>query len=158
MTGAKAEDAFDRALKFLRYRARSANEVRTKLKRLGYSPQTVDLTLRKLTSLSLLNDESFARNWALTRVEQRGYGPLRVARELHQKGIEKSLINQILAEAFARDTAKITDTARALLERRFSGKDLRDLRNLRRAAAFLQRRGYPSSVIGELLQDFHEES
>ncbi|MBI3060592.1 MAG: RecX family transcriptional regulator, partial [Deltaproteobacteria bacterium] len=41
--------------------------------------------------------------------------------------------------------------ARGLLERRFRGKDLGDRKVFNRAIAFLQRRGYRSSVIAEVL-------
>jgi regulatory protein len=145
------EEALKRALKFLSYRARSEAEIRIKLIRLGYSQKIVEATLEKLRSLKLLDDELFARSWTLGRVEGRGYGPLRVERELRQKGIANSLINEILGEAFIVPQGR--DRARALLEKRFSNKDLADVKIFRRAVAFLQRRGYHDSVIAELLKE-----
>ena len=158
MRGKSADGAFNRAVKFLRYRARSEAEIRAKLSQLKFSQPAIETALQRLVSLHLLNDDSFARNWALTRIEQRGYGPLRVARELQQKGIPKSLINQITAESFGGADANVTERARNLLEKRFRGRDLHDPKNLRRAAAFLERQGYPSSVIAELLGQRREES
>ena len=150
MTGASQDEAFKRAVKFLSYRARSEAEVRAKLAQLGFSQSTVQGAVKKLLSLNLLNDGNFARAWALSRVEGRGYGPLRVERELRQKGIAKDLIGRVLDETFGSQQGK--DRARALLEKRFHGKDLSDAKNLRRAVSFFQRRGYRDAVIAEILK------
>ncbi len=75
---------------------------------------------------------------------------MRVERELRQKGIAKSLITQIMHEAFDREEGK--ERAKKLLEKRFKGKDLRDRKILHRAVNFLQRRGYRDSVIAEVLK------
>ena len=98
MTGASLEEAFNRAVKFLSYRARSVAEVRAKLAQLGFSRDTAEGAVKKLRALKLLNDGTFARAWASSRVEGRGYGPLRVERELRQKGIAKDLISRVLED------------------------------------------------------------
>ncbi|MFQ5682778.1 MAG: regulatory protein RecX [Candidatus Binatia bacterium] len=143
------EEALKRAYKFLGYRARSEAEVRLKLTQLGFSQETVETTLEKLRSLNFLNDEAFARGWVLERVENRGYGPLRVEQELRRKGIANSLISRIMQEAFGQQEVK--KKARKLLEKRFKGKDLANMKMLRRAVWFLRRRGYRNSLIAELL-------
>ena len=144
------EEALKSAVKFLSYRARSEAEVQTKLSQLGYSQEIIGATLQKLRGLNYLDDEVFARDWALGRAEGRGYGPLRIERELQQKGIAKSVISQVVKETFGQQEGK--ERARALLEKRFRGKDLDDRKVLQRAVAFLQRRGYRSSVIAEVLR------
>jgi len=150
VSGGSGAEAFKRALKFLGYRARSETEVRTKLIQAGFSPKVVEPILEKLRSLKLLDDEAFARSFAQARIEDRGYGPLRLERELRLKGIAKTLVGRILDESFGRQGGK--DRAQALVEKRFHGKDLNDAKNLRRAVGFLQRRGYRDSVIAEILK------
>ena len=150
MTGGSQEEALRRALKFLGYRARSEAEVRAKLTQLSFPQKIIDTSLRKLRSLNFLNDETFARGWARERAEGRGYGPLRIERELQQKGIAKSLIGQIVKETFGRQETK--ERAKQLLEKRFRGKDLSNARIFHRAITFLQRRGYRNSVIAEVLK------
>ena len=44
------------------------------------------------------------------------------------------------------------EQARSLLEKRFKNKQLGDPKMLRRAAGFLERRGYSSQVIFDLLK------
>jgi len=117
---------------------------------LSFPRKIIETTLEKLRSLRLVNDENFARGWALSRIEGRGYGPLRIERELRHKGVAKSLVSQIVEDSFGGQEGK--ERARLLLERRFRDKDLTDVRILRRAVAFLQRRGYRDSVIAEVLK------
>ena len=143
------EEALKRALKFLGYRARTKEQVRIKLTQLGFSQTTVEATVERLRSLNLLNDETFARDWAMTRATNHGHGLQRIERELRQKGISESLIGPILQETFAEQGER--ERAKALVQKRFAGKDLTDNKVLQRVIAFLQRRGYRNSDIVELL-------
>lgn len=144
------QGALRAALKFLGHSPRSEAEVRAKLARLDFSKTAIDATLARLRSLGYVNDENFARDWSRSRAEGRGYGPLRVERELRAKGIEGSLVRRIIEETFCRGQGR--ETARKLLEKRFGGKDMGDEKVLRRAVAYLQRRGYRGSVIAEVLR------
>lgn len=104
----------------------------------------------KLRSLHYLNNETFARSWALGRAQDRGYGPKRIEQELKSKGIDHSLIRDVLRETF--DEVDETAQAKRLLTKHFKDGDLTELKTLRRAAAFLQRRGYSSKVVLNLLR------
>jgi regulatory protein len=104
----------------------------------------------KLTSLHYLNDQTFARNWALGRAQGRGYGPKRIEQELRIKGVGQPLIREALRETF--DEVDETLQAKRLLTKHFKGSDFTEPKTLRRAAAFLQRRGYSSKVVFNLLR------
>ena len=138
-------------MRYLGYRPRSETEIRDYLRRRGHSREVAEQVLEKLRSLRYIDDESFARNWAMSKTRNRAYGPDRIARELRAKGIAAELIRQILRDIFGRCDEKTQ--AQRLLAKRFGGEDLRDLKTLRRAAAFLQRRGYSNAVISELLRN-----
>ncbi len=144
------EEALKRAFKFLGYRARTKDQVRIKLTQLGFSQTTVEATVERLRSLNLLNDETFARDWAMTRATNHGHGLQRIERELRQKGISESLTGPILQETFAEQGER--ERAKALLEKKFKDQDLSDLRVLRRANDYLHRRGYSDSIIAELFK------
>ena len=150
MSGGTPQEALQRALRYLSFRARSEREVRDKLRLLGFPSKTIESTLERLRTLNLLNDEQFARTWAVTRVEGQGFGPLRIEKELRAKGVSRSLIDQTVVEAIG--PAEGRERAQALLEKRFANKDLRDPKVRRRVAGYLQRRGYRNSVIAEVLQ------
>jgi|ERR1041384_1917401 regulatory protein len=144
------EEVYNRALRFLAYRPRSEAELRARLGRAGFSPQEIEGALAKLRGLKLLDDEAFARSFARDRIENRGYGPLRVERELRFKGVAKAVIAEVLKESFDRERDRAR--ARAILERRFRGRDLSDLKTARRAVAYLRRRGYRDAMIAEILK------
>lgn len=106
--------------------------------------------MRKLRSLRYVNDEAFARNWAGARAESPGYGPRRIEQELRQKGIAQSLAREVVRETFGQSGEE--EKAKKLLARRFKGQNFKDSKMLRRAAAFLERRGYSSELISDLLR------
>jgi regulatory protein len=106
--------------------------------------------LENLRSLNYVNDQIFARNWARSRSDNRGYGPKRIEQELRSKGIGPTLIREAVHEAFS--PGEEVEKARILLLRRFKDQKLNDPKTLRRASAFLQRRGYRAAVIGDLLK------
>jgi regulatory protein len=116
----------------------------------GFSTAITERTLEKLCSLNYLNDEAFARNWARSRAETRGYGPKRIEQELKTKGIGQALIREVMRETFG----QVDESARAnsLLEKRFKSKQFDDPKMVRRAVGFLQRRGYSNKVIFDLLK------
>ncbi len=143
-------DVFECALRFLGYRPRSAAEVHDHLISRGYSAAAAAGTLEKLCSLSYLNDEIFARDWAAAKFIGRGYGPKKIEQELRSKGIREALIRDVLREIC--DPGHETDRARSLLEKKFHSQKLTDPSLVRRAAGFLQRRGYSSEVIFALLK------
>ena len=132
------------------YRSRSEAEIRRYLTRRGDTPGTADSVTEKLRSLSYLNDETFARSWALARAQDHGHGPSRIEQELRSKGVDQTLIRTVLRETF--DQVDEDERARKLLAKYFKGGDLSDPKTMRRAAAFLQRRGYSSKVVFNLLR------
>ena len=124
--------------------------MRDYLIRWAYSKVTTERVLEKLRGLNYINDESFARNWAAARVSDRRHGPKRIRQELSKKGISDGLVREVLRETF--DQVEERKQAQSLLEKRFKKQQLDDPKILRRAAGFLERRGYSSQVIFDLLK------
>jgi regulatory protein len=143
------EEALQSALRYLSYRARSEAELLAHLSRKGYSAAAREKALEKLRSLNYINDESFARSWALSRAAGRNYGPKRIERELTAKGVGQPLIRDVIGSTFAHGDEE--KNAKNLLDKKFKGINLRDPKALRRASAFLARRGYSSQVIFSLM-------
>jgi regulatory protein len=137
-------------VRYLGFRSRSEAEVRRYLQQRGFSTTALEAAIRRLLSLNYLNDEVFARNWALARAQTHGYGPLKIDHELRTKGIATPVIRDTLRETF--DQIDETAQARRLLTKRFKGERLSETRIARRAAALLQRHGYSGKVIFDLLR------
>lgn len=118
-------------------------------------PAAIDGALNRLRSWNYLDDEVFARGWALARAQDRGHGPRRISQELRNKGISQALIRETLRDTF--DQVDETAQAKRLLAKRFHAVALKDRKTSAKAAAFLQRRGYSSKVIFNLLGYSTEE-
>ena len=120
------------------------------LRRRGAADGVVDAAIEKLSGFNFIDDESFARNWALSRAQSQGYGPGRIEQELKTKGVADAVIRAVIKEIFDQEDEE--KRARTILQKKFIGEDLQEPRTLRRALAFLQRRGYSSKVIFTLLR------
>jgi regulatory protein len=124
--------------------------VKNYLRRRGGTSAVVDAAIDKLRGFNFINDETFAHNWAHSRAQSQGYGPRRIEQELKTKGVVDSVVRAVVKEIFDQEGEE--KRARKILEKKFSGENLQEPRALRRAVAFLERRGYSSNVIFTLLR------
>ncbi len=138
------------ALRYLSYRPRSELEVKNYLRQKGCEPELGEAVIDKLRSLHYLDDLSFAQLWARSRLESRGYGPRRVEQELRIKGIGANVIRETIQQSLNHRSEQ--ESARKILTKRFGDASLQDAKAQRRAVALLQRRGFSSQVIFDLLQ------
>lgn len=138
------------ALRYLSHRPRSELEVKNYLRQKGCEPLVSDTVIAKLRSLNYLDDLSFAQIWARSRLESRGYGPRRVEQELRLKGIDSRVIRETMQQSLQHLSEQ--ESARKILTKRFGAVSLQDAKAQHRAVALLQRRGFSSKVIFELLK------
>jgi regulatory protein len=148
-------EVLDAAARFLEARPRSEHEVRRKLLHLGYRPELVEETVAKLLTVGYLDDEAFARSWVESRDRAKPRGEHALRRELGLKGVDRSLVDDVLGErrdeALAGgDGATSPDEAAAerLLAKKL-GPILREpdpRRRLQRAYALLARSGFAPDV------------
>ena len=85
----------------------------------------------------------------LSKTQTLGYGPKKIEEELGAKGVAQSLIRAAVRATFNQNNEQ--EIATKLLEKTYHGKNLSDPKILWRAATFLQRRGYSSQIISNLL-------
>lgn len=145
------------ALRFLESRARSAFEVRRRLVTHGYRPDLVEGCIARLTELGMLDDEAFARGWVESRDRARPRGERALRAELHQKGVDRGVVDDVLqSRADASDDGggpgADEEAARRLLLRNARVLDrIVDPRARRqRAYALLARNGFDSHLASEL--------
>jgi regulatory protein len=86
------------ALRFLEARARSIEEVRRRLRTAGYRAELIDGAIERLTALGILDDATFARAWVESRDRTRPRGERALRRELQLKGIERTVLDEVLDE------------------------------------------------------------
>ena len=92
------EKAKETAYRFLSYRPRSVEEVKRKLREKEFSPFTIKRVLDRFEELGYLNDRDYAYNFALSSIEQKHWGALRIEDTLLNKGISREIINHTIAK------------------------------------------------------------
>lgn len=145
--------ATEAAVRYLSLRPRSTREIRDYLHRKGYSPETVETAVGRLTERGYLDDAEFARWWAENRSQFRPRGPHLLRQELRLKGIATTTVDDTLAAQ-----AETVDTdAQALALAR---NKLRTLHKsglepdviARRLSGLLSRRGYGYDTVRTVLR------
>ena len=125
------------AVGLLARREHSSRELRDKLRARSFSADAVDAALATLREQDLQSDHRFAE--ACTRsLMDRGYGSLRVAHELRERGVSGDIAREF--EASARDGD--LERAGEALRRKTGARALARAQMLR----FLGQRGYPGEV------------
>lgn len=153
--------ARERALRFLGVRDRSQREAETRLRQAGFHPEVIGETVIWLKSLDYLNDRRFAAAYA-TEKQRTGWGVRRIRAELASKGVDRSVIDEVLEIQDAAGSASAMEGADALeqaVRRRFSSQFAVDPQAAeRRLAGFLARRGYDWDTIGRMARTLKAEA
>jgi regulatory protein len=148
-----SEQAYQQALLFLSYRARSESEIRQNLHKHEIPEDVIEQTLERLRTNQLADDSQFAQVWVENRNTFRPRGRRLLQMELRQKGLTDEAAHSALAgldeEALAYDAA----LKRA---RRFEGLEWIEYR--KKLSEFLARRGFPYSVITPVVSRLWNES
>jgi len=151
-----AEALWNYALRVLGQRAHSANEIRSKLLRRAESRADVDQTMLKLREYGFTDDRKFSEAFATARLQNEGFGRLRVLRDLQTKRVASDV-----AAAAIEKTLVGTDEPELIqrfLERRYRGKNLREHlreeKNLASAYRRLRTAGFTSSGSLKVLKRF----
>jgi len=143
---------FDRALDLLAFRARATRELRNALLRKGELAPNVDHAIERLTSMGLLDDASYARQYARAKIVGPGFSRRRLQAELAKRGVARAMADAAIADTLAEDDVD----SDAILER-VATKKLRSLQKVdeptrrRRLYEFLARRGYDSDDIRRVM-------
>lgn len=136
-----------RAVRIISATSVSKRELRRRLVEKGEDAEMADEAVEWLTELNLLDDLQTARQLAQSAA-RKGYGPARIRQIFYQKGIEKSLWDEAMADLPAPD-----DAIDRFLAQRFRG-DAPDAKEVKRAADALLRRGHSWSDIRPALRRY----
>jgi len=141
------------AAAFLAARPRSIGETTRRLRHLGYPHALVDEVVARLVELGYLDDDAFARSWVESRDRARPRGEYALRRELGQKGIARSVVDEVMVDRSDDAAGEDADrsAALALLVRRRAALEREpDPRKRRqRAYALLARNGFDPETCRE---------
>jgi regulatory protein len=142
----QAEDerntAYQKAVRFLGHRPRSQREVEQRLAAKGFTPEQIAYVVQRLREEGYLDDEAFAQYWRENRDQFRPRSARALRYELRQKGVDKQVIDETLADAD--DEAAAWAAVEPKLGR---WQDLEQAAFERKVMGFLARRGFGHDVV-----------
>lgn len=133
----------EKAMDYLSRREHSRVELKRKLLQKNFLSSEIDAVLDKLSKDNLQSDDRFAQSYVRYR-RQQGFGPLRIALELHERGISENVIDEYVA-------ANSADWKQQLIivwKKRFSGTQ----KNQQQQFRFLVQRGFAQEDIYKLFR------
>ncbi len=162
--------AREQALRLLSVRDRSVREVETRLHREGFHADEVGSTVEWLVRLGYLDDRRFAAAYAAEK-ERSGWGPRKIRGELVGRGVERPVVEEVLAACKGASRAAedaedrlpedhaLPDALEKTIRRRFGGEFLSDPQGAqRRLSGFLARRGYDWDTIDRVVAQMRRET
>jgi regulatory protein len=166
-----AARALEFAYRYLNRRERTTDEVRRHLEAKGVQTALADQALAALTEQGVLDDARFVRLFVQDKRELEQWGAERIRRGLVARGVDRDLVEDVLAEAAEQAGAKTIadggsdcearpetelDRALQLLRRRFSIPP-RDRRERDRALGILIRKGYDPELAVDALAVYRRD-
>lgn len=151
--GAAAQKTYDRALRLLSFRARSAKELEKRLIEKGEPRDQVERVLARLLSSGLLDDARFAEAKARSGIVGKARSRRRIEQDLARKGVARDV-----ADAAIRQVMADEGTDEAAVAERAARKKLRSLARLdgaeqrQKLYAYLARQGYAPDVVRRVLR------
>jgi regulatory protein len=147
------ERAYQQALLFLSYRARSESEIRQNLSKHEIPQDVIEQTLERLRENQLADDNQFARAWVENRNTFRPRSRRALQMELRQKGLSDEASQSALEGL---DEEALAYEAGLKKARRLQSEEWSEFR--KKLSEHLARRGFPYSVIAPVVSRIWKET
>lgn len=147
------ERAFQQAMLFLSYRARSESEIRQNLRKHEIPEPVIEHTLERLRQDGLADDKQFARAWVENRTTFRPRSRRMMTMELRQKGLDEEAVKSAVEDV---DDEVLAYEAAQKRANRFKDLEWNEFR--KKLSDFLARRGFSYSVIAPVVTRIWNEA
>lgn len=144
------EEAKERALRLLEFRAHSQKELKDKLKMNSVSDEIIDEVLSFCQSYGFVNDAEYAKRKAMDLYKLKKYGRHRIEQELKMRGISSDLIYGAVCEIDF-DENDLMELVKKKLGGNFERK------NIDKCIRYFLYRGYEFSQIKECISTLSTE-
>ena len=125
------------AINHLSRRDYTKHELLVRLNQRFESPEEVEEVVENLSLEGLQSDGRFAESFIRYRI-QKGFGPIRIRKELQERGVEEKLLSASL-EVFEVDWEK---NALEVLDKKFGKAICEDFQEIAKRARFMEHRGF----------------
>ena len=140
----------DACLRLLTRREHSQKELLNKLSIKGFDKSELQIAIDVLAEQDWQSDQRFAESYSRYRIKK-GYGPIKIAFELQQRGIEDTHVDPVELD-LADSWDEIIDSV--YLKKYTDDKKLTHKEWLKRNR-FLQQRGFNNDMINQLFKRFN---
>ena len=132
--------------RILARRMYTVKEIRDKLNERGYIDTVIQEVIATMERYGYVNDEVYAEEWIKSRMKSKPKGKIALRQELARKGVDKSIIENALSQAF--DESSESDMALELAQRKISSYSRDEPAVARRKLQnFLLRRGFGYEAV-----------
>ena len=143
------QKAKDYAFLLLKFRLRSENELRQRLKKKKFDADIIEMTLFFLKDKGFIDDNYFAKTWIESRIKK-PLGIRRLKAELSIKGINKAIIDTQIDEI--KKSYSEEDIVGGIAKGRLNKlKGIDPQKAKKRVYAYLLRRGFSPEVVIDVL-------
>jgi regulatory protein len=144
------------ALRLLSFRARSTAELRDKLLKKKHSAEIAEAVLLFCVKQGLLDDEKFAKLYALSRIQSRPTGKKMIQADLRNKGVPPAMVERALGSIADFDEKQIA--LEMALRRHQRMTQLPQNISKARLYGFLKRRGFTHESVFYALSKLYRQS
>ena len=144
------------AFRLLSFRARSTSELRERLVKKKYSSETVEEVLAFCAKQGFLDDEKFARLYAVSRLQSRPAGKKMMQFELRNKGVSAATAERVLGSLEGFDENQVALGAALRRHRNMTG--LPENTAKARIYGFLKRRGFAQDAVSYALSKLYRQT
>lgn len=140
-------DAYFVAVDLLSRREHSRVELESKLANKGFSEAQIATAMEQLLKHGLQSDERYLEDFVRSRV-LKGSGPLKIAHELHHRGIDSSTLHSYLDQQDIDWFEVATNT----YHKKYRSDEEIDAREQAKRVRYMQSKGFPSDIIFRLFK------
>ena len=145
----------DYAFLLLKFRPRSENEIRQRLKKKKFNSEIIESTVSFLKDKGFIDDNYFAKTWIESRIKK-PLGIRRLKAELSIKGINKAIIDTQINEI--KKSYPEEDIVGGIAKDRLNKlKGIDPQKAKKRVYAYLLRRGFSPEVVIDVLNQMKPE-
>jgi regulatory protein len=144
-------DAIRYAYRLLSYRDRSEKELADKLKRKGFSEETIQQAINYLSEKGFINDAALALSLRRIAEDARLLGNRGVRIFLHRRGISRELINDVFT---GDDPDEIIRAEKVVSKKLKAVENYSDEEIKKKIWRSLVRKGYSFDTINKILRQF----
>jgi len=157
------KDALNTALTYLSRRALTRFQLVQRLEKKGFNEEEIQECLTRLLEWGYLNDQEYARSYCLNK--KTSYSKKRISYELKVRGIDRSIIEEILADSYPSEQEKelcrkyaqglwAEETRRwEKTDQKKKGKIPKEYYLKHKVGQKLMQKGYPQEMIAQIVEE-----